>query len=177
MIRWPQTQKKRKLGIEYDFGDLEELMANGHGGKRLKADGTTTGGSRPGHRWLATMEKALVREETRKFIQQHMPAMLRAQIAHAIGIGHVFTRDKHGKFSRIEDEAQIDRLLSEGVKDTDYWIFAKDPSVQAFSVLIDRTLDQAPRAIELTGKDGGPIELVSRIAAARKRLSEGQTPR
>lgn len=105
------------------------------------------------------MEKALVREETRKLIQQHLPAMLRSQIAHAIGIGHLFTRDKHGKFSRIEDEAEIDRLLSEGEKDVDYWIFAKDPSVQAFAELLDRTLDQAPKPVELTGADRGPLEV------------------
>lgn len=142
-------------------------MPNGHGGKRANA------GNKPGRRWAATMEKALVREETRKYIQQHMPAMLRAQIAHAIGIGHLYTRDKHGKFSRIEDESEIDRLLSDGEKDTDYWIFAKDPSVQAFSELLDRTLDQAPKPIEVSGKDGGPVELVTRIAAARKRLSDG----
>lgn len=123
------------------------------GGKR---DGA---GTKLGRRWASTMEKALVREETRKLIQQHLPAMLRSQIAHAIGIGHLFTRDKHGKFSRIEDEAEIDRLLSEGEKDTDYWIFAKDPSVQAFAELLDRTLDQAPKPVELTGADRGPLEV------------------
>src|SRR5260221_9142492 len=128
-------------------------MANGHGGRRLGGVGTK------GKRWPATLEKALVREETRKYIQQHMQAMLRAQIAHAIGIGHVYTRDAHGKFSRIEDEREMERLLSEGTQDTDYWIFAKDPSVQAFSVLLDRTLDQAPKPVELTGKDGAPLEV------------------
>ena len=121
------------------------------GGKRPGA------GTKLGKRWASTMEKALVREETRKYIQQHMPAMLRSQIAHAIGIGHVYTRDKHGKFTRIDDEVKMERLLSEGVEDTDYWIFAKDPSVQAFSVLLDRTLDQAPKPVELTGADGEPI--------------------
>lgn len=123
------------------------------------------GGSRPGagtklgKRWSATMEKALVREETRKYIQQHMPAMLRSQIAHAIGIGHVYTRDPKGKFTRIVDEAQMERLLSEGTQDEDYWIFAKDPSVHAFSVLLDRTLDQAPKHVEVTGADGAPLEV------------------
>jgi hypothetical protein len=129
-------------------------------------------GTKPGRRWAATMEKALVREETRKYIQQHMPAMLRAQIAHAIGIGHLYTRDKHGKFSRIEDEREMERLLTEGVEDTDYWIFAKDPSVQAFSELLDRTLDQAPKPIELTGADKGPLELTARITAARHRTGK-----
>ncbi len=56
-------------------------MPGKNGGKRPGA------GAKLGSRWASTMEKALVREETRKFIQQHMPAMLRSQIAHAIGIG------------------------------------------------------------------------------------------
>ncbi len=133
-------------------------MADGHGGKRYRKDGTPAVAVK-GRRWLATMEKALVREETRKYIQQHMPAMLRAQIAHAIGIGHLFVRDDKGKFSRVVDEVEMERLLSEGTQDTDYWIFAKDPSVQAFSVLLDRTLDQAPKPVELTGKDGAPLEV------------------
>lgn len=126
-------------------------MPNGHGGKRPGA------GTKLGKRWAATMEKALVKEETRKFIQQHMPAMLRSQIAHAIGIGHLFTRDAHGKFTRIIDEKEMERLLTEGTENTDYWIFAKDPSVQAFSELLNRTLDQAPKPVEITGKDGAPL--------------------
>lgn len=144
-------------------------MANGHGGRRIKRDGTVAGGTK-GKRWPATLEKALVREETRKYIQQHMPAMLKAQIAHAIGIGHLFTRDPHGKFTRIEDEREMERLLTEGVQDSDYWIFAKDPSVQAFSVLLDRTLDQAPKSVDM--KLSGEVSVVDRLHAARKRLAK-----
>lgn len=137
------------------------------GGKRVGA------GAKRGSRWPATLEKALVREETRKYIQQHIPAMLRSQIAHAIGIGHLFTRDKHGKFTRIEDEAQIERLLSEGVQDTDYWIFAKDPSVQAFGELLDRALDQAPKPMDV--KLSGEVSVVDRLQEARKRLAKRGT--
>ena len=105
------------------------------------------------------MEKALVREETRKYIQQHIPAMLRAQIAHAIGIGHLFSRDKKGKFTRIEDAQQIERLLSEGTEGEHYWIFAKDPSVQAFSDLMDRSVDKPIQPAKVTGADDGPVEV------------------
>ena len=126
------------------------------GGKRPGA------GTKKGTRWASTLEKALVREETRKYIQQHIPAMLKAQIAHAIGIGHVYTRDNKGKFSRIEDGAHIDRLLSEGEQDKDYWIFAKDPSVQAFSDLMDRAIDRPIQPAKVTGEDGGPVEHVFR---------------
>lgn len=146
-------------------------MANGHGGKRFRKDGTPCVAVK-GRRWLATMEKALVREETRKYIQQHMPAMLRAQIAHAIGIGHVYTRDKHGKFSRIEDEREMERLLTEGEEDKDYWIFAKDPSVHAFAVLLDRTLDQAPKSVDV--KLTGEVTMIDRLTSARDRLAKAK---
>lgn len=137
------------------------------GGKRPGA------GTKKGRRWASTMEKALAREETRKYIQQHIPAMLRSQIAHAIGIGHVYTRDKKGKFSRIEDEAHIDRLLSEGKQDQDYWIFAKDPSTQAFTDLMNRAIDkpaEQPQEVKLTGE----VTIVERLQAARKRLADAR---
>lgn len=143
-----------------------ELKRDGRGGKRPGA------GTKRGRLWRRTMEKALVREETRKLIQRHLPAMLRSQIAHAIGIGHLYTRDDHGKFSRIVDQDEMDRLLSQGVQDHDYWIFSKDPSVQAFAVLLDRTLDQAPKPIELTGPGGQPLELSLRLTAARGRVKK-----
>lgn len=69
--------------------------------------------------------------------------MLRAQIAHAIGIGHLYTRDKSGKFTKIVNEAEVDRLLSEGVDGRDYRIFTKDPSVQAFQELMNRAQDRS----------------------------------
>lgn len=103
------------------------------------------------------LDKARAREELRRMVMKSLGPMLRAQIAHAQGIGHVFTRDKGGKFTRIEDMDAIDKLLSEGTEGEHYWIFAKDPSVQAFTTLIDQAIDQAPKHVELTGSEGGPL--------------------
>ena len=111
-------------------------------------DGTNRGGARPnsgpakGTKYAPTLAKEAAREALRVVVMRHMDDMLRAQIAHAKGIGHLYTRDKGGKFTKIENQAQIDRLLTEGVEDTDYWIFAKDPSVQAFTDLMNRALDK-----------------------------------
>ena len=119
-----------------------------------------------------TRDKEAAREAVRVVVTRHMERMLRSQIAHAIGIGHVYTRDKGGKFSRIEDEAHIDRLLTEGEEDRDYWIFAKDPSVQAFTDLMNRALDK-PKEQEQEIKVTGELTLVTqRLLAARKRLAQ-----
>lgn len=112
------------------------------------------GGARPnsgpakGTKYAPTLRKEEAREALRVVVMRHMDDMLRAQIAHAKGIGHLYTRDKNGKFTKIESVAQIDKLLTEGVEDEDYWIFAKDPSVQAFTDLMNRALDKPIEMVE-----------------------------
>lgn len=111
----------------------------------------------------------------RAVVQKHMGRMLQSQIAHAIGIGHLYTRDKSGKFNKIENSAEVDRLLSEGEEDRDYWIFTKDPSVQAFTDLMNRALDkpaEQTQKIELSGE----VSIVARLQAARKRLAAAKSP-
>jgi hypothetical protein len=96
--------------------------------------------------------------------------MLRSQIAHACGIGHMFTRDKSGKFTKIESEQEGTRLLAEGEENSDYWIFFKDPSVQAFTDLMNRAQDK-PREQEIQVTVTHELEMVpARLAQARRRL-------
>lgn len=103
-------------------------------------------------------------------VLENLAPMVQRQMAHAMGIGHLYTRDKSGKFTKIENQDVAHKLLTEGTEDEDYWIFMKDPSVQAFTDLMNRALDKPSDHIELTGAEGGPVEVVSRLSAARKRL-------
>lgn len=89
-----------------------------------------------------TLDKLAAQEATRKIITAALEPMIRAQIAHATGIGHLYTRDKLGKFTRIHSTAVADQLLTKGTEGRDYWIFMKDPSVQAFTDLMNRALDK-----------------------------------
>ena len=52
----------------------------------------------------------------------------------------MYTRDKHGRFTKIEDEATVERLLTEGLEGEHYYIFTKDPSTAAFTDLLNRAL-------------------------------------
>jgi hypothetical protein len=77
-------------------------MAGKNGGKRpgagrLKA---TTGIPK-----ASTISKAEARDAHRRVIEKFALRMIRFQVAAAIGIGHVYTRDQHGKFTGIENEA------------------------------------------------------------------------
>lgn len=132
--------------------------------------GKREGAGRPKGPEQATLQKIMARQALRDMVVESLKPMVQRQIAHAMGIGHLYTRDKAGKFNKVENQADIDRLLTTGTEDEDYWIFTKDPSVQAFTDLFNRAFDKPAEHVELTGADGGPIEVVSRLAAARKRL-------
>ena len=126
------------------------------GGKRPGAGrpkGTT------GIQHQATRDKQAMREAIRRYVDKHLDKLMQAQLAHAQGIGHLFTRDKSGKFTRIEDEQAADRLLTQGTEGQDYWIFMKDPSTAAFTDLLNRAVDKPSEHVELTGADAGPIQL------------------
>jgi hypothetical protein len=128
-------------------------------------------GPQKGAKYLSTITKSQAREATRVAIQKHVDRMLRSQIAHACGIGHMFTRDKSGKFTKIESEKEGTRLLAEGEENKDYWIFFKDPSVQAFTDLMNRAQDK-PKEQEIQVTVTHELEIVPlRLAAARKRLA------
>jgi hypothetical protein len=137
---------------------------NGNKGGRPK--GTT------GIPHASTLNKVQAREYVREYVMSHMPAMLKAQVAHSQGIGHLFTRDKKGKFTKIENEAQALDLLEHGEEGKDFYIFMKDPSVQAFTDLLNRTLDK-PREQEQTLVITGELALVSeRLQHWRKRKAQ-----
>ena len=114
-----------------------------------------TGGKPKGYKAPETLEKEAAREAFRQEVLRHMKPLLQRQIAHAMGIGHLYTRDKTGKFTKIENQAEIDRLLTEGEEGNDYWIFSKDPSVQAFTDIMNRALDKPKEQEQEVEHKGG----------------------
>jgi hypothetical protein len=135
------------------------------------------GGARPnsgpkkGAIYKKTLDKIAAREAMRAAIAPHMAKMVQRMVVAALGFGHLYTRDKAGKFSKVESQAEIDRLLAEGEEDRDYWIFTKDPSVQAFTDLANRYADK-PKEQEMEIRVSGALELVAaRLIEARKRLA------
>lgn len=131
------------------------------GGKRPGA------GAPKGNQNGMCVDKAKYRQAARDVIGPHMVDVLTAHIANAKGIKYLVVREKAtGKFLRV---GEIAAAASEEVIE----VWEKDPSIEAAKVLLDRLLDKPSEHIELTGQDGGPLELVTRIASARKRLSGG----
>ena len=109
------------------------------GGKRRNA------GAKRGSKHAATLSKDAAREVVRQRVMRDIDPMVAAQIAHAQGISHFMLRDpKTGKFERITELAQIERALNadDAEEGSSYYIWTKDPSVQAFTDLMNRALDK-----------------------------------
>jgi hypothetical protein len=72
------------------------------------------------------------------------------------GIRHLMMRDpKTGKFERLTGSGeQIDEALK---TDTAFWIYTKDPSVSAFTDLLNRALDRPAEHVQVEGSDGDPL--------------------
>jgi hypothetical protein len=92
-------------------------------------------------KWKSTLKKEEARELVREAITAHMEPMIAAQVQHAIGIQHCFLRRADGTFERSDDPDAILAALNSG-DETSYYIFTKDPSVQAFTDLMNRAIDR-----------------------------------
>lgn len=153
---------------------MAEVREKAHpkGGKREGA-GRPRGFARLARQLINGQAHGLTKDAAREFTRQTIIAglapMLRAQLAHATGIGHCYTRDKHGKFTRVESLDEIDRLLTTGTEGEHFFIFAKDPSAVAFKELLDRALDK-PKEQAQEIHVSGEIELSARLTAARNRI-------
>jgi hypothetical protein len=152
-----------------------KTRANGHGGKRKGA------GKPKGVLWPSTIAKQQARELTRQFITERIPRLLEAQLNNAEGIGHLMLRDPEtGKFERVVssgdpkvDEALIDAAIAQGKQQC--WIYLKDPSVQAFTDLMNRALDKPKeQALEVNVKGElkakSDAEILAALAAIQKKL-------
>lgn len=107
------------------------------GGKRVGA------GLPKGYKFKKTLDKEASRERTRALITAEIGPMLFAQIAHAKGLSYLVAREvKTGKFKKLTEElaAGISDGTNEDYEAIEVW--AKDPSIQAFTDLMNRALDK-----------------------------------
>lgn len=101
------------------------------------------GGARPGSgckkgfKAQKTLDKIEAREFLRQRVIAEMGAMLTAQIAHAKGLSYLMVRDKAGKFTKVS-AAAAKQFTGEEILE----VWEKDPSVQAFTDLLNRALDK-----------------------------------
>jgi hypothetical protein len=99
----------------------------------------------------ATLDKEAAREVLRARVTANMGPMIDAQIQHAKGLSYLVYRDKKaGKFVTVTAEN-----LEDAQKENTVEVWSKDPSVQAFTDLMNRALDkpaEQPQAVEIEGE-------------------------
>jgi hypothetical protein len=127
--------------------------------KKWTHGGARPGGGKPkGMRWPSTLANAEARELGRQFTTEHLGEFLEAMADNVVGLKHLMMRDpKTGKFERITGDAKrIDKALK---TKTAFWIYTKDPNVQAFTDLMNRCIDKPSEHIQIAGAYGGTIQI------------------
>jgi hypothetical protein len=90
-----------------------------------------------GYKTQKTLTKEAGREALRQLVLRDMADLAAAQLANAKGLKYLVTRDKKtGKFVRV-GEAMAGNHAEETIE-----VWEKDPSVQAFTDLMNRALDK-----------------------------------
>lgn len=130
--------------------------------------GTRVGGKPKGYQAPATLDKLAARELVRQEVAAELRPMVQAQIKNAKGISYLVVRQKStGKFVRVT-EAMARVQLGDDEEIIEVW--EKDPSVQAFSDLLNRCLDKPAEQVQEI-KLSGEVELVQRLLHARQRTT------
>ena len=138
---------------------------------------TPRGGRRPGSgrpkgsKSEATLTKELAREHVRQRVIAELDSLIDAQIAQAKGLSYLVVRDKKtGKFLRVsEGIAKEKAKLEDNEEIIEVW--EKDPSIAAFSDLMNRALDKPKEQEQAVHLAGDWDRLAARLASARKRIA------
>lgn len=116
------------------------------------------GGRPKGRKNNKTLAAEARLERIRQKIMAEADPMTDAQIRSACGVSHFFLRNDAGQFVEITDPHAILTALNAGDEGKYYWIHTQNPNTAAYKELMDRTFGRNPERVEITGKDGGPLE-------------------
>lgn len=140
-------------------------MKSTHGGARRGA------GKPKGKKWQKTLDKEAARDLVRRRVTAAMGPMLEAQISNATGIKYLVVRQKSsGKFLRVTEAMARAR---EGADEEIIEVWEKDPSIQAFTDLMNRAIDK-PKEQEQEIKLSGSVDLIATLNAGRQRAANAK---
>ncbi len=123
------------------------------------------GGARPnpgpkkGAKYKPTLAKEEMRQLYREALANRLPEIIEAQFDSAKGVLHMMAKDnKTGQWIQVTDPAIMVKCLNSGPEF--YKIQAQNPNVQAIRDMLDRLMDQPLKGVEISGAEGGPLEVV-----------------
>ncbi len=125
------------------------------GGKRAGA------GLPKGYKFPQTLTKDAIRAQVQARVSAALMPLLDAQIANAQGLKYLVVRQKStGKFVRVTEAMARLRAEESPEEHEIIEVWEKDPSVQAFTDLLNRAADKPIEAVELTGANRGPLRVM-----------------
>lgn len=96
-------------------------------------------GRKKGFKFHHTIEKEEARKRLREMVISKLEPLVEAQLANARGIKYLVVRDKRGgKFIRVTEAMAKSKQGGEEIIE----VWEKDPSIQAFTDLLNRALDK-----------------------------------
>ncbi len=136
-------------------------------------------GKPKGYKAPNTLAKEAARDLVFTRVRKELSVMLDSQIANAKGLSYLVKRDRRtGKFIARVDAAEAAKLSdadSEGSEFIITEVWEKDPSVQAFSDLLNRALGKPIEEVQL--QVSGEVSVIqSRLNAARARFAATRKP-
>ena len=96
-------------------------------------------------------------QEVQRLIFGHAIGMTQAQIDESMGVEYLVIRRPDGSFVRATDQAQIDTALAAGGELLK--LYRKAPNPQAYRELMNQGFGKPPKALQIEGSDGGPLEI------------------
>ena len=136
--------------------------SSSHGGRRA-------GAGAPKGPQQATLDKLAARELVRQKVTDALGPLLDAHLANALGMKYLVTRSRStGKFVRVTEAMARKRRGDDDEEVIEVW--EKDPSVHAFTYLLDRALDRPKeQEIEVKVRSGEAEARVARLMATLAR--------
>ncbi len=130
-------------------------------------------GPQKGAVYKPTLTKLQAREALREVVIRHMDEMVASQVAHAKGIKYLVARSsKGGKFEKVSPDKLEEMLAGQDDGSIILEVWDKDPSVQAFTDLMNRALDKpADQEQTINLKTTVDIVAILQQRAKRSRLS------
>lgn len=151
-----QKPSERLKTLEVDSGDAQHVSGPLPLARRpgaLKGRPKTPGSGKPkGYKAPTTISKEKAKEVLRQMVMRQLGPLVRAQVDSARGIAHFMLRDSAtGQFRRLTEPREIEEALNApgAAEGSTYWIYTKDPSIQAFTDLMNRALGKPTEEVEM----------------------------
>jgi hypothetical protein len=109
-----------------------------------------------GHKTRKTLDKEAARAALRELVIAQLKPLVDAQIANAMGIKYLIARNKNtGKFEKLTEAQARARLKGQESEFESIEVWEERPNVQAFTDLLNRTIDKPAEQEQIIQHAGG----------------------